>query len=635
MLEGHRTVTHRDARRPDPLPPQHTAAPRSRPKADRAAPEETGMTQLQKSPQSPAELLPEPSTPPGATHPGKRVGPGWRGDLSASVVVFLLAVPLSLGVALATGAPLQAGLVAAAVGGIVAGLLGGAPLQVTGAATGLLVVTADLVQRYGWRATCAITVLAGLAQLALGALRVARAALAVSPAIVHGMLAGIGVTIAVGQLHVVLGGSPDGSAVDNMAALPGQLAQPHTTALLIGAVAVAVLVGWPRLPGRAGRRARLLPAPLVAVLAATAVSAGASVPRVTLPSWRPPESPVLPGGSLAALVTAVLTVALVASMESLLSAVAVDRLAAEHPGTSPQRPRLNRELAGQGLANVVSGLLGGLPVSGGAIRGSANVRAGATSRRATVLHGVWVLLCAGLLAGVLELIPLAALAALVLVVGVRMVSFAHLRHVQRHREFPVYAATLGAVVLFGVLPGILAGIAVGVFLALRRLTHTRVQVTEESGRHRVRVSGQLTFLAVPRLTWALAQVPPGADAVVELCGSFMDHAAYEALQSWTATHRADGGRVTLVGRSGRPIAEPTDAHSCLPWTPWRNHHCTRGPRGRRPTPGWRQRVPAAHRTTGARGAGPAGAGGPAPDSALPDLRRFPAGDEHDHVERAG
>ncbi|WP_274914370.1 SulP family inorganic anion transporter [Streptomyces sp. WZ-12] len=533
------------------------------------------MTQLQKSPQPLSELLPEPSTPSRAAHPGKGASPGWRGDLSASVVVFLLAVPLSLGVALATGAPLQAGLVAAAVGGIVAGLLGGAPLQVTGAATGLLVVTADLVQRYGWRATCAITVLAGLAQLALGALRVARAALAVSPAIVHGMLAGIGVTIAVGQLHVVLGGSPDGSAVDNVAALPAQLAQPHTTALLTGAVAVAVLVGWPRLPGRAGRRARLVPAPLAAVLAATAVSAGATVPRVALPSWRLPESPVLPGGSLAALVTAVLTVTLVASMESLLSAVAVDRLAAERPGASPQRPRLNRELAGQGLANVVSGLLGGLPVSGGAIRGSANVRAGATTRRATVLHGVWVVLCAGLLAGVLELIPLAALAALVLVVGVRMVSFAHLRHVQRHREFPVYAATLGAVVLFGVLRGVLVGIAVGVFLALRRLTHTRVQVTEESGRHRVRVSGQLTFLAVPRMTWALAQVPPAADAVVELCGSFMDHAAYEALQSWTAAHRADGGQVTLVGRSGRPIAEPTDAHSCRPWTPWRNHHCTR------------------------------------------------------------
>ncbi|GGX11082.1 SulP family inorganic anion transporter [Streptomyces noursei] len=533
------------------------------------------MSQIQKSPQPPTELPPEPHTRSTAAPRRGSSATAWRRDLSASAVVFLLAVPLSLGVALATGAPLQAGLVAAAVGGIVAGLLGGAPLQVTGAATGLLVVTADLVQRYGWRATCLVTILAGLAQLALGALRVARAALAVSPAIVHGMLAGIGVTIAIGQLHVVLGGSPDSSAVDNAAALPDQLAHPHATALLIGAVTVAVLAGWPRLPGRAGRWARLLPAPLAAVLAATVVGMGVTVPRVELPSWRLPEAPVLPDASLATLVTAVLTVTLVASMESLLSAVAVDRLAAERPGTPPGRPRLNRELAAQGLANVVSGLLGGLPVSGGAIRGSANVRAGAATRRATVLHGVWVLLCAGLLAGVLELIPLAALAALVMVVGVRMVSFAHLKHVQRHREFPVYAATLGAVVLFGVLPGVVTGIAVGIFLALRRLTHTRVQVTEEAGRHRVRVSGQLTFLAVPRLTRGLAQVPPGADAVVELCGSFMDHAAYEALQSWVIAHRATGGSVTLGGRSGRPLAEPASTHSCRPWTPWRNHHCTR------------------------------------------------------------
>ncbi len=181
----------------------------------------------------------------------------------------------------------------------------------------------------------------------------------------------------------------------------------------------------------------------------------------------------------------------------------------------------------------------------------------------------------GLLAGALEQIPLAALAALVMVVGIRMVSFAHIRHVQRHREFPVYAATLGAVVILGVLQGVATGIAVAVFLALRRLTHTRITVTEEPDSHRVRVTGQLTFLAVPRLTRTLALVPPQANVVVELCGSFMDHAAYEALQTWSTAHQAHGGWVTLGGRSRRPIAEPASAHACRPWTPWRNHHCTR------------------------------------------------------------
>ncbi|MFI0717467.1 bifunctional SulP family inorganic anion transporter/carbonic anhydrase [Streptomyces sp. NPDC021224] len=534
------------------------------------------------------------------------------GDLPASITVFLIAVPLSLGIALATGAPLQSGLVAAVVGGIVAGSLGGAPLQVSGAATSLVVVTAGLVDRYGWRATCAVTVLAGLAQLLLGVLRVARAALAVSPAIVHGMLAGIGVVIAVGQLHVVLGGSPQISAVANIAALPGQLTDSHPVTPLVGAVTVAVLLGWPRLRdrlgervgGRAGSVLGSVPAPLAAVAVATAAAAGLSVPRVELPAWQAPGLPEMPDGPVLGVVAVVLTVTLVASMESLLSALAVDALqAARQPAAQTPPVRLDRELLGQGAANVVSGLLGGLPIAGGAMRGSANVAAGARTRRATVLHGVWVLACAGLAAGALEAIPLAALAALVMLVGVRMVSFAHIRHVRRHREFPVYAATLGTVVVLGVLQGVAAGIAVAVVLALRRLTHTRVTVTvaeeyareikeslksdkseekEESrekvqeacARVRVRVTGQLTFLAVSRLTRALAQVPDGAEVAVELDGSFMDHAASEALRGWCARHRGRGGQVALGDGAGRALREPAPTHACRPWTPWRNYHCT-------------------------------------------------------------
>lgn len=498
-----------------------------------------------------------------------------RSDLSASITVFLITVPLSLGIALATGAPLQSGLVAAAVGGVVAGSLGGAPLLVSGGATSLVVVTAELVQRYGWRSACAITVLAGLAQLLLGVLRVARAALAISPAIVHGMLAGIGTVIAVGQLHVVLGGSPQSSALANVAALPGQLAVTDPSTPAIGAITAAVILGWPRLRGRAGKALRVIPAPLAAVALATAVSAGLSLPRVDLPAWSAPVLPSFPEGPVLGVAAAVLTVTLVASMESLLSAVAVDTLQGRRPGPHARPADLDRELLGQGASNVVSGLLGGLPVAGGAIRGSANVEAGAVTRRSTVLHGVWVLLCAGLAGGALELIPLAALAALVMLVGVRMVSFAHIRHVQRHREFPVYAATLGTVVLFGVLQGVVVGVVVAVFLSLHRLTHTRITVTEEPGCHRVRVAGQLTFLAVPRLTRAFSQVPDGANAVVELDGSFMDHAAYEALRSWCARHRSHGGRAVLGDGAGRTVSEPAGAHACRPWTPWHNHHCTR------------------------------------------------------------
>jgi carbonic anhydrase len=522
-------------------------------------------------------------------------------DLSASIAVFLIALPLSLGIALATGAPLQSGLVAAAVGGIVAGRLGGSPLQVSGPAAGLTVVTADLIQRYGWRTTCAVTVLAGLAQLALGCLRVARSALAVSPAIVHGMLAGIGVTIAVSQLHIVLGGTPQSAVLDNILALPAQLAHLRPAAASMSALTLALLLIWPRIPGRAGRLLRRVPAALVAVTGATATAslAGLSLPKVELPSWRSHALAGLPEGPVLGIAAAVLTITLVCSVQSLLGAVAVDKLASgHHPHLG--RSELNRELLGQGAANIVSGTLGGLPLAGVAVRSSANVQSGAVSRNSTMLHGVWVVAAALLMVPVLELIPLAPLAALVMAVGIQMVSLHHIRTVTRHREVLVYAVTTLGVVFLGVLQGVALGVAAAVAVAMHRLTRTRITHEEQKGVHHVRVRGQLTFLAVPRLSRALHLVPSGARAVVELDGSFMDHAAYETLQDWQRGHLARNGTVVLTGRAGTKIAmpslgstaltgdlEPAEASACRchPWTPWRNHQCERpgtAPPGSRP-----------------------------------------------------
>ncbi|WP_354641345.1 SulP family inorganic anion transporter [Kitasatospora camelliae] len=531
---------------------------------------------------------------PPASEPGSR--PPSRGprallhDLSASLAVFLIAVPFSLGIALATGAPLTAGLVAAAAGGLVAGLLGGTPLQVSGPSAALTVIIAGVILQYGWQVACAVTVAAGLLQVLLGALRVARATLAVSPAIVHGMLAGIGIAIALAQLHVILGGSPQSSALANLLSLPGQLAGAHLPALAVGAIAIAVLSCWPRLgllPGAAGRlgaRLARLPAALVAVGAATAFSAtaGLRLARVELPEWQHHAFASPPSGALLAdhwpaLLGTVLTVTAVASVESLLSSVAVDRMA---HSTSD----LHRELRGQGLSNVVSGLLGGLPVAGGAVRSTANIRAGAATRMSSVLHGCWVVLAALLLAGALRRIPLAALAALVLVVGLQMVSFAHIRRVHRHREFPVYLVTVLGVVLLGVPLGVAIGGSVAVLLALYRLTRARVEVVAEpTGGYTVRTRGPLTFASVPRLSRALARIPAGAKVSVHHDGSFLDHAAYEALHIWRAVHQSTGGRVSMVTEhDGERVLDPdgtartgssTGPHRCRAWTPWVGHHC--------------------------------------------------------------
>ncbi|MFE5489194.1 SulP family inorganic anion transporter [Streptomyces virginiae] len=589
-------------------------------------------------------------------------------DLSASIAVFLIAMPLSLGIALATGAPLQAGLVAAAAGGIVAGRLGGAPLQVSGPAAGLTVVTAELIQRYGWRTTCAITVLAGVCQLGLAALRTARSALMVSPAIVHGMLAGIGVTIALAQLHIVLGGTPQSSAVANVAGLPAQLADLHPVALGVSALTLVVLLGWPRLPGRAGRALRKVPAPLAAVAAATAFAAlaGLSLPRVDLPSWRSHALPEMPEGPVLGLIAAVLTITLVGSVESLLSAVATDKLIASERGTDNRPPRadLDRELRGQGAANIVSGALGGLPITGVAVRSVANVKSGAASRKSSMMHGFWVLLAAFLLVPVLDLIPLATLAALVMAVGVQMVSITHLRSVTRHREALVYGTTIVAVVLGGVLEGVAVGIAVAVALALHRLARTRITLERTAdGVHRVRARGQLTFLAVPRLSRVLNQVPHDAHAVVELDGSFMDHAAYETIHDWQQSHLAHGGTLEVTGRSGQAAringADPAAADTtgfpdgtdeaeradgghgaergydtrhgegghqaersrrgqhrgthqcCRPWTPWQNH-CDHRATSTRTATSTAAATAAAASTDGGNGAGDGGSPGVSP-----------------------
>lgn len=506
-----------------------------------------------------------------------------RRDLPASFVVFLVTVPLSLGIAVASGAPVAAGLIAAIVGGIAAGALGGSPLQVSGPAAGLTLLVASLVQTYGWRATCTITLLAGLVQLLLGAGRVARAALAVSPAVVYGMLAGIGVVLILAQIHVVLGGSPQHSALHNVLELPGQLVGHHSHAVLIGLLTIAVLVSWGRLPlpwrGTAGAVARWVPAPLPAVVAATvtAWALGWDVPRVELPDglfddW---QAPAMPSGSPLAITGAVVAVAVVAGVETLLCSLGVDRM--RPPGTP--RSDLDRELAGQGAANVLSGLLGGLPVAGVAVRSTANINAGARTRAATVMHGAWVLLLALLCGPVIELVPLSALAALLVAMGYKLIDIARVRDLRNHREAPVYFVTLGGVVLLGLGEGVLLGIVLTAWMALRRLTRLSVSVEEAAGRWHVAVTGSLTFLGVPQLMGVLRQVPAGASVDLDLNVDFMDHAAFEAVHDWRLSHERQGGEVDIdeiheCWYERAVTGETSPARKSPPpgrwWAPWAN-----------------------------------------------------------------
>ncbi|MBB5785033.1 SulP family inorganic anion transporter [Nonomuraea jabiensis] len=496
-----------------------------------------------------------------------------RHDVPASLVVFLVAVPLSLGIAMASGAPLAAGLIAAVVGGIVAGALGGSAVQVSGPAAGLSLVVVDLVQTYGWRATCMITLLAGAVQLLLGVFKAARAALAVSPAVIHGMLAGVGVIIALAQLHVVLGGNSQRSAVANLIELPGQIANLHGHKVAVGLLTITVLALWTRLP----KRVKVVPAPLVALLvgAVTAWVFGWDVTRVdlshTVTEW---AFPVLPHGDWHLIVGAVLLVALLAGCESLLCCVAVDGM---HGG---RRADLDQELTGQGVANMVTGALGGLPVAGVIVRSTANVQAGARTRWSAILHGVWVLVFAIGFGWTIKLIPLEALAALLVFIGVQMVNLGHIRKVHGHGEVPVYVVTMATVIVLGLAEGVVVGLILAALLALRRLTWVTVLKRDgDDGRLHVTVSGSLTFLGVPRLTHELRTIAPATAVDLDLNIDFMDNAAFEALHSWRLHHERMGGTVDIdelhdewysLAASGArmfPVKSPPKAPDRW-WLPW-------------------------------------------------------------------
>jgi carbonic anhydrase len=493
------------------------------------------------------------------------------------LVVFLVALPLSLGIAIASGAPALAGLIAAVVGGIVAGALGGSALQVSGPAAGLTVIVAGLVDQFGWAVTCAITVAAGVLQVLFGLSRVARAALAISPVVVHAMLAGIGLTIALQQIHIVLGGDAQSSAWKNLTQLPGQVLHAHGHETLIGTLVIAILIVWRWAPGALGK----IPAPLVAIVTATLVAIvfrfdvarvqldGSLLDAIALPS--------LPSGNWGAVAVGVLTVALIASVESLLSAVSVDKMRAGH------RTNFDRELIGQGAANMASGTLGGLPVTGVIVRSSTNVNSGARTRASAIMHGIWVLVFAIPFAGLAQMIPMAALAGLLVMIGVRLVNRAHIETASKTGDIAVYIVTVLCVLFLNLLEGVLIGLALSIALTVWWVVRVRIHAAPDGDNSwHVVIEGSCTFLSVPRLTGVLASVPEQANVTVELSVDFIDHAARETIEDWCHQHRVSGGAValrqlgsvemdaTLAGPPVREINGIDFRPRLMPWSAWQN-----------------------------------------------------------------
>lgn len=468
-----------------------------------------------------------------------------RSDFTASLVVFLVAVPLCVGVAVASGVPAELGLITGIVGGLVAGALPGSSLHVSGPAAGLTVLVYEAVQRYGVGTLGVLVLTAGLVQVGMGLLGLGRWFRAISVSVVQGMLAGIGLVLVTGQVYAMADAQAPAGGVAKVLGLPGLAgglggaggsgpgAGAGLVAVALGVGTVAVLVWWPRWPAAA----RVAPAPLVAVASAAGATAVLDLPvrRVEvhglLDAVQPPGGDAFARLAEVGVVGTVLAFALIASAESLFSATAVDRL---HDGP---RTDYDKELIAQGAGNTVCGVLGALPMTAVIVRSAANVRAGARTKVSRVLHGVWLLVFAAAVPAALGVIPVAALAGVLVHAGWKLIPVREVGPLWReHRgEAVVLVVTTGAIVVTNLFEGVLVGLLLAVAKTAWDTSHVQVE-TEDLGAVegvRMRVRGNATFLRLPKLLDALEALPQDRPVRLDLAGlRHVDHACAAALEGW-------------------------------------------------------------------------------------------------------
>ena len=469
----------------------------------------------------------------------------FKNDLPASIVVFFVAVPLCLGIALASGAPLFSGIIAGIIGGIIVGIASGSPLGVSGPAAGLAVIVLTAIGTIGsFPAFLLAVVIAGIVQLTLGFAKAGFIAYFFPSSVIKGMLTGIGLLIILKQIPHALGWDKDAEGDDAFIQADGQntfseisKAMDFITpgALLIATISLAILILWDTVLTKKHKIFQLIQGPIVVVIlgivmnylfkAGTLDFSLAEDQVVRLPVannlsefFNQFTFPDFSAITNIEVWKAGVVMAIVASLETLLCVEATDKLDPDKRITPT-----NRELKAQGLGNIVSGLIGGLPITQVIVRSSANINFGGRTKLSAILHGVFLLISAITIAGLLNMIPLASLAAILLMVGYKLAKPSLFKQMYKSgwEQFIPFMATVVGILLTDLLKGITIGILFGIFYTLRhsyRNSHyMKETVTNEEGHevHHLVLAEEVSFFNKASVIKELEEIPANSKVIID------------------------------------------------------------------------------------------------------------------------
>jgi MFS superfamily sulfate permease-like transporter len=492
-----------------------------------------------------------------------------KDDVISGFIVFLIALPLSIGIALAAGAPASAGILSAIIGGIIGTLFTGAHIAINGPAAGLIVVISSSILSLGggdlalgFKRTLAATVIAGLLQIALGVFRLGRVTFLCPTSVVHGMLAAIGTIIMIKQIPVLLGVSAkSGSVVGIVAELPQLIQAADWPVLLIGLLCIVVLITWNYLPKKISS---ILPGPLIAVSIGLGLSYFFDFEHPHNVNWlsfkhhigpeflvHVPESIkelfIFPSFDIIFTFKSLIsigTIFIVGSLESLLSSYAVDKL-----DPYKRKSNLDKDIIGKGISNICCGFLGAYPIITEIVRSSANIANGAKTKWANFYHGIFILLFVGLLPGLINHIPLTALAAVLLLVGFNLAHPRHFLEVWHHGkdQFILFTLTLVITLVEDLLVGIAVGIITKIVMHLIRgvkvseFFNPIINVSSHDNEHRIELQSNIVFLGYLKLQKVIENAKSASKIIVIKNDFYTDHTISELIKENTNSQEVDSG----------------------------------------------------------------------------------------------